>query len=78
MTAEMFMFGNLGCSSCALELEKAVRALPGMVSARVIHAAGAMDVEYDTNILHQDDIRALVKQMGIDVATVVPGAGAHF
>ncbi len=73
MTNEMMMLTNLNCPTCAAKLEKATQALPGMKSARVIFGAGSMNVEYDPNVLSQEKIRALCKQMGIGIATVVPG-----
>ncbi len=73
MTKEMLMLANLNCPSCAAKLEKAAQSLPGMKSARVIFGAGSMNVEYDPDVLSQDRIRALCKQMGVDVAAVVPG-----
>ncbi|HHW98570.1 MAG TPA: hypothetical protein GX738_02930 [Firmicutes bacterium] len=73
MTNEMLMLSNLNCPTCAAKLEKAAQALPGMKSARVVFGAGSLNVEYDSTVLSQDKIRALCKQMGVDVVAVVPG-----
>jgi copper chaperone CopZ len=73
MTNEMLMLSNLNCPTCAAKLEKAAQALPGMKSARVVFGAGSLNVEYDPTVLSQDKIRALCKQMGVDVVAVVPG-----
>lgn len=74
MTKEMYLLSNLNCPSCAAQLEKAAKALPGMKNARVVFGAGGMNVEYDAGILNQDKIRALCQTMGVEITAVVPGA----
>lgn len=72
MTNEMFMLTNISCPICVIELEKAAQDLPGMKSVRVILGAGSINVEYDSKLLSQDQIRELCERMGVKVAKVIP------
>jgi len=73
MTKQMVMLANLTCPSCAGKLEKAAAVLPGMKSARVAFGTGALHVEYDEARLTEADIRATVKQQGLDVTMIMNG-----
>lgn len=73
MTRQMFMLQNLNCPNCAAKLEKAAQGLPGMKAAKVAFATGTLQVEYDPEVLSEESIRRLIQQMGLEVATVVPG-----
>ncbi|HWI60527.1 MAG TPA: heavy-metal-associated domain-containing protein [Symbiobacteriaceae bacterium] len=73
MTKQMVMLANLTCPSCAGKLEKSVAGLPGMKSARVAFGTGALHVEYDETRLTEADVRAAVRQQGLDVSMVLAG-----
>lgn len=67
MRRQMIMLDNLSCPSCAAKLEKAVQKLPGMHMAKVSFGAGSLSVEYDDSQLQEAEIKAKVKQFGVDV-----------
>lgn len=71
---EMIMFSNLNCPTCASKLETAVRAMPGVASAKVVFGAGSLDVQYDAEKLTYEKIADVASRMGLSVATRVPGA----
>ncbi len=70
---EMIMFSNLNCPTCASKLETAVRAMPGVSSAKVVFGAGSLDVQYDAAQLPYEKIADVAARMGLSVATRVPG-----
>jgi len=72
MTRQMLMLRNLNCPNCAAKLERAARRLPGMESARVAFATGALHVQYDQARLTEAGIRDLVRQFGLEVAATLP------
>ncbi|HYF93690.1 MAG TPA: heavy-metal-associated domain-containing protein [Symbiobacteriaceae bacterium] len=73
MTKQMVLLANLTCPSCAGKLEKAVAGLPGMKSARVAFGTGALHVEYDEARLGEAEIRAAVRQQGLEVTMFLRG-----
>ena len=70
---EMIMFSNLNCPTCAAKLETAVRALPGVASAKVVFGAASLDVEYDAGKVTYDRIADVASRMGLSVSARVPG-----
>jgi Cu+-exporting ATPase len=68
MKRQMVMLANLNCPVCAAKLEKAAARMPGMQSAKVSFGTGALTVEYDETKLNEADIRAVVKQQGVEVS----------
>ncbi|MGE5561384.1 MAG: heavy-metal-associated domain-containing protein [Chloroflexota bacterium] len=77
MRLQMFMLRNLNCPVCAGKVERAVRQLPGMKSAKLAFATGSLTVEYDAEVLSEDKIRETVEGFDAEVAAVVAGPAAR-
>lgn len=77
MKRQMILMSNLHCPSCAAKLEKAAQKMPGMKTAKVAFGNGALNVEYDESALKEESIRAVVKQFGLEIATVIAAPGAR-
>lgn len=71
MKRQMIMLSNLNCPSCAANLERAARALPGMKQATVSFGAGALSVEFDEALLEEARLKETVKSLGLGIATIV-------
>lgn len=71
MKRQMIMLENLTCPSCAAKLERSTAKLPGMKSAKVSFGTGALTVEFDEAQLAPESIRAVIKQHGLGVATIL-------
>jgi Cd2+/Zn2+-exporting ATPase len=55
---------GMDCADCAIHIEKDVRKLPGVKSARVDFMSAKLNVEFDEAINSLDDIEAVVKNAG--------------
>lgn len=75
MRRQMLMLRKMNCPSCAGKLEKATRALPGMVAVSVSFGSGALHVQYDEAQVSEEQIRRVVRQLGLEVATVLNRTG---
>ena len=42
-----FLVTGLDCADCAAKVEKAVKRIPGVISATIAFPAGRLDVDYD-------------------------------
>jgi len=60
---------GMTCASCALNIEKGVRKLPGVDLANVNFAAEKLTVEYDPQTVPQDRIVETVRELGYGVKT---------
>ncbi len=77
MKRQMILMSNLHCPSCAAKLEKAAQKMTGMKTAKVAFGSGALNVEYDESALKEESIHAVVKQFGLEIATVIAAPGAR-
>jgi copper chaperone CopZ len=68
MTKTTITVEGMSCDHCKRAVEKAVRALPGMILAEVDLAAKTLKVEYDGGILGPDAIKLAVEEAGFSVA----------
>lgn len=71
MKREMLMIGNMNCPNCAAKLEGSARKLNGVKEANVSFGTGALTVEYDEQMVRQEQIIALAVQLGLEVTTVL-------
>ena len=58
---------DLNCPSCAVKLERALTALPGVERARVHFATGRIEVERDDARVAVEDLLKVVRQLGYNV-----------
>ncbi len=63
----------MSCASCALSVEKALRAQKGMARADVNYANASATIEYDDNALDLTRVQQAVRAAGYDV--VLPDSG---
>ncbi|MFZ5825040.1 MAG: cation transporter [Bacillota bacterium] len=71
MKRQMFMIGNMTCPNCAAKLESSARKLNGVKEATVSFGTGALTVEYDEQVVGQEQISELASQLGLLVMTVL-------
>ncbi|NLW43899.1 MAG: cadmium-translocating P-type ATPase [Syntrophomonadaceae bacterium] len=62
-SAKISVFG-MDCPDCAAKVEKAVRRMPGVISATVAFPAGRLSVEYNPERIAVHDVVAKVKELG--------------
>jgi len=58
---------GMTCASCALNNEKALTKTPGILSANVNFASKKAVVEYDADILNEDDVKKIIIDNGYDI-----------
>ncbi len=64
---ETFPVTGMHCASCAINVEKALKAQKGIISAAVNYANGAALVEYDTDSVNVGNIKQEVMSAGYDL-----------
>lgn len=64
MKTETIIVEGMSCNHCRQAVEKAVRALPGVIAAEVDLAAKTLRVEFDGAAVSLTDIRAAVDDAG--------------
>jgi P-type Cu+ transporter len=62
--------GGMHCATCALAVQDAVRAVPGVVDAKVNFALGKASVEYDSSEASLAELKAAVEGAGYSVLEV--------
>jgi len=67
MEKEIIKIKGMHCASCALRIEKAVKSVPGVKSARVNYATEAATVEFDLDKAKIKDLHAAIQQEGYSV-----------
>lgn len=67
MTQKAFPVLNMHCASCANNVEKIVKQLPGIVDASVNLATNTLSVSYEADKLTPGEIRAAVLSGGFDL-----------
>ncbi|MEW6718935.1 MAG: heavy metal translocating P-type ATPase [Thermodesulfobacteriota bacterium] len=68
-----FPVEGMTCASCVARVERALRRIPGVLSASVNLAAGTAGVEYLPGTASADDFRAAVEGAGYTVPRIEPG-----
>lgn len=66
--------GGMHCASCALNIEKKIRELPGVHSAEVNFSAETATIVYEPKSITQNDIRAAVESAGYEFLGIKGGA----
>ncbi|MFA6427489.1 MAG: heavy metal translocating P-type ATPase [Candidatus Magasanikbacteria bacterium] len=59
-----FQISGMTCASCAINNERALKAKPGVVGANVNFATKKAQVEYDADILDQDEVFEVIQKNG--------------
>ena len=67
MKNESYKVEGMSCNHCKMAVENAVKALPGMSSAKVDLAAKTLKVEYDSDKTTPAAIKAAVEEAGFTV-----------
>ena len=55
---------ELSCPSCIGKIEKALKALPGVIEAKVHFNSGRIDVEHDTRQVNAERLQEAVRNVG--------------
>lgn len=55
---------ELSCPSCIGKIEKALKALPGVIEAKVHFNSGRIDVEHDTTQVNAERLQEAVRNVG--------------
>ena len=62
--------GGMHCATCALTIQDSLKAVPGVVDAKVNFALGRATVEYDSKVADQGMLRKAVENAGYKVLEV--------
>ena len=65
--AVSFGIRGMHCAACSASVEKALRAMKGVVSAQVNLATETAAVEYDAGLVHPSEFEPVVKHLGFTV-----------
>ncbi|HOQ99233.1 MAG TPA: heavy metal translocating P-type ATPase [Anaerolineae bacterium] len=65
---------EMDCPECARGVEASLANMPGVQSARVEFALGQVELAYDAERVGRDEIVALIRALGYDVAERAPAA----
>ena len=66
--------GGISCASCVATIERALRGMPGVVSAAVNFATNVATVEYVPATVSVADLRRAIRDAGYDALEVAEGA----
>ncbi|MBK8701959.1 MAG: cadmium-translocating P-type ATPase [Saprospiraceae bacterium] len=66
---------QMSCASCAVNVENAIKMLPGVVSGAVNYANGAATIEYIPSVTNLEKIRKAVQDVGYDLLLENEGQG---
>jgi P-type Cu+ transporter len=64
ITKKVFKVLDMHCSSCAMRLEGLEDTIKGVKRISASYQKGQMQVEYDANVVSDDQILAAVKRLG--------------
>jgi Cu+-exporting ATPase len=62
--------GGMHCATCALTIQDALTAVPGVADARVNFALGKATIDYDSNIASESELRKAVEESGYKVLEI--------
>lgn len=62
--------GGMHCATCALTIQDALAAVPGVADARVNFALGKATIDYDSNIASESELRRAVEESGYKVLEI--------
>lgn len=69
MKRETMLLDNLNCPSCAADLERALRKLPGVQKADIAFATGTLELEYDEAQVTEEKIQQTVESFDVRLAS---------
>ncbi len=72
MAKEDFHIEGISCAACVRRLENGLNDLEGVRSATVNFATSKATVEYDSNILSDEEIKQRIRDIGYDVTDLYP------
>ncbi len=75
LTTESFAVTNMTCAACVARVEKALKALPGVVNASVNFATEKVLVQYVPGMLERKDLRRAVEMAGYGLLDEEAAAG---
>ncbi|WP_203567979.1 heavy-metal-associated domain-containing protein [Aestuariimicrobium ganziense] len=64
MTRTMLRAEGFTCPSCVTKIEKSLKTLPGVETAKVHFTTSKIEVDHDTDKTSADDLVAAVKKAG--------------
>lgn len=62
--------GGMHCATCALTIQDALTAVPGVADARVNFALGKATIDYDSNVASESELRKAVEESGYKVLEI--------
>lgn len=68
MRRETLLLDNLNCPSCAAELERTLRRIPGVKKAELAFATGTLVLEYDDTQLSREQIAGTLADFSVRIA----------
>jgi copper chaperone CopZ len=68
----LLSIGGMECPNCSMILERIEDKLQGVISAEANYHKAQMVVEYNENILTEDQIKEEVKKLGYEVTAISP------
>jgi Cu+-exporting ATPase len=71
MRKEVYEIGGMTCASCSSAVERVTRKLPGVSRSEVNLATNKMTIEYDENLLTEEDIISKVDKAGFTAKPAV-------
>lgn len=72
MAKEDFHIEGISCAACVRRLENGLNDLEGVRSATVNFATSKATVEYDSNVLSDEEIKQRIRDIGYDVTDLYP------
>jgi len=62
---------GLSCPSCVAKIEKAIKAIDGVINAKVFFNTGRIEVEHDPALVKSDNLVQVIRSVGYE-STVSP------
>ena len=72
LAKEDFHIEGISCAACVRRLENGLNDLEGVRSATVNFATSKATVEYDSNVLNDEEIKQRIRDIGYDATDLYP------
>jgi copper chaperone CopZ len=70
LTRDEFVVRDVHCALCAATLEKAIAQIEGVVHAQVDPVLGRTRLDYDRNVVSEDELEDAVEAAGYEIIRV--------